>query len=98
MQTNLATYISEHGEEACAKQWGVKPRTVAAYRRGERGPTRQRAMRMVEASNNQLSLEAIFGLGPSCGIEELTGHDTAARRDHPPTGADRGQSEPGKAV
>jgi len=40
MNTLIET-IKQLGDEKAAERWGLTPRAVAAYRRGERNPTRR---------------------------------------------------------
>lgn len=62
MAKTLTQYIEQHGDDWCSQQWGIKPRTVAAYRRRERFPTRKKALRLVALSGGELTLDAIFSV------------------------------------
>jgi hypothetical protein len=57
----LSEYIQKHGDEALAKVWGVKPRTVASWRRGERVPRYSQACQIVETSDGEVSYQDIYG-------------------------------------
>jgi len=57
---SLAEYILRIGDEAAAELFGVKPRTVAAWRRGERIPRPAQAKRIVAAARGELSYESIY--------------------------------------
>lgn len=56
----LSEYIREHGDEACAKRWGMSARGVAAWRRGERKPEPWKAKEIIRESG-VLTWDAIYG-------------------------------------
>lgn len=58
---NLKTYIETLGDDAAAKLFGVKSRTVQSWRRGERSPRPEQARKIVKKSGGKLSLEAVYG-------------------------------------
>lgn len=48
----LSGFIAEIGDEAAAALFDVKLRTVASWRRGERFPRRDQALRIVDRSKS----------------------------------------------
>lgn len=58
----LSEYIKTHGDEACALAWGVKPRTTASWRRGERMPRPDQAHRIVQTTAGQVDYAGIYGI------------------------------------
>lgn len=57
----LSEYIKLHGDEICAIAWGVKPRTTASWRRGERLPRPDQAHRIVKETCGAVSYAGIYG-------------------------------------
>ena len=60
---SLSAYIEKIGDAKAAKLFGVKIRTVASWRRGERIPQPKRAAIIVRASRGVITLEDIFMRG-----------------------------------
>ena len=56
----LTDYIKEHGDAACAATFGVKERTTASWRRGERTPRPEQARRIVVATGGTVSMSDIY--------------------------------------
>jgi hypothetical protein len=56
---NLVLYIQEVGDNQAAKEFGVKPRTTASWRRRERYPKRPKALEIARIKN--WSIEQIYG-------------------------------------
>lgn len=56
----LQKYIERYGDAVCSEKWGIKLRTVAAYRRRERFPSRRVAIFLIENSDGELSMEGVF--------------------------------------
>jgi len=57
----LSEYIKKHGDEVCAQAWNMRPRTVAAYRRGEIYPSPDVARRIVDNTNGEVDFAGIYG-------------------------------------
>lgn len=58
---DLEGFIQQLGDDKAAKLFGVKPRTAASWRRGERSPRPKQVQKIIKASNGQLSYESIYG-------------------------------------
>ncbi len=71
----FSEYIKKLGDEVCAQRWGVKARTVASWRRGERFPRPKQAGEIVRKEEGALSIQDIFG------IPDIT---PRRRKDDPP--------------
>lgn len=56
----LDQFIEEIGDEAAAKLFDVKPRTVASWRRGERKPRPDKAIEIVKTLRGKIPLEGIY--------------------------------------
>lgn len=76
----LSEFIADIGDERAAVLFGVKPRTAAAWRRGERTPRADQARIIVSRSDGRVSFEAIFA-GPS----PDAAHEEAAVSDRTPS-------------
>ena len=64
MQTDLKSFIERVGDPKAAKLIGVKERTVASWRRGERTPRTKhikKIQKAAKAAGYDISLESIFG-------------------------------------
>ena len=63
---NLRDFLKEIGDDTAAKLIGVKPRTISAWRRGERFPRPEQAARILRASNGRVDYEGIYSVsGPA---------------------------------
>lgn len=62
--TSLQDYIATKGDVECAAAWGFKPRSVAAWRRGERTPDVESARVILLHASGELSWESIYGPAP----------------------------------
>lgn len=62
---DLKGFIEQLGDAKAAKLFGVKQRTAAAWRRGERTPRPKQVQKIIKASGGELSYEAIYGPGRS---------------------------------
>lgn len=60
---NLPAYIEAHGDEKAAAIFGVKERTVASWRRGERWPRPATWREVVEKSGGKVTLSDLLA-GP----------------------------------
>ncbi|MDE3023456.1 MAG: hypothetical protein KGI54_16675 [Pseudomonadota bacterium] len=60
----LAEYIKKHGDAHCAAMWGVKVRTTAGWRRGERTPRPAQARLIVSTTGGEVSLAEIYSINP----------------------------------
>ena len=60
LRMDLPTYIEAHGDEAAAQLFGVKVRTVASWRRGERWPHPNKAREIETATKGRVSFSEIF--------------------------------------
>lgn len=58
----LRDYIIKHGVAHCAEKFGVKERTVNAYKRGERMPKHDIALCIVDATDNVVTYAECYGL------------------------------------
>lgn len=58
---DLPDFIRTHGDDRCAELFGVKPRTVASWRRRENFPRAQKALEIVEKTDGLVSLAGIYG-------------------------------------
>ena len=58
---NLKGFIERVGDTKAAKLFGVKTRTAAAWRRGERQPRPKQVKKIIKASGGELSYETIYG-------------------------------------
>lgn len=58
--TSLSEFIASMGDEAFSRQFDVKERTVASWRRGERIPRPIQARRLVEKSGGDLTMAMIY--------------------------------------
>lgn len=56
----LSEYIKKHGDERCADLFGVKARTVASWRRGERFPRPSQANRIIRLTDGAVSFDDIY--------------------------------------
>jgi DNA-binding transcriptional regulator YdaS (Cro superfamily) len=56
----LNKYIEAIGDAAAAELFGVKERTAASWRRGERRPRPEQAAVIVEASRGKVSYAEIY--------------------------------------
>jgi len=57
---NLRDFLKEIGDDTAAKLIGVKPRTIGAWRRGERFPRPAQAERILRASNGRVDYAGIY--------------------------------------
>lgn len=57
---DLQTFIEAHGDERAAALFGVKERTTASWRRGERWPKPKSWRRIVEASERKVSVDDLI--------------------------------------
>lgn len=57
---SLIDLITEIGDDRAAEMFGVKPRTVASWRRSERWPLARDIPHLIELSGGRLSLESFF--------------------------------------
>ena len=57
---NLQKFIEEIGDDAAADLFDIKPRTAAAYRRGERQPPPKKAEEFCEKANGRLDMGSIY--------------------------------------
>ena len=57
----LAEYIKQFGDLDAAKLFGVKERTAASWRRGERRPRPEVAASIVAATGGEVTLDGIYG-------------------------------------
>ena len=57
---NLKSFIEQIGDEQAAILFGVKPRTTASWRRGERLPRPAQAARIVRQTGGKVSFEEIY--------------------------------------
>jgi len=57
---NLSSYIEKLGDEKAAKLFGVKERTVASWRRGERIPAPKTAKKIVRVAKGDLTLDDVY--------------------------------------
>lgn len=57
---DLPTYIEAHGDTESARLFGVKERTVASWRRGERWPHPNKAREIETATKGRVSFSEIF--------------------------------------
>lgn len=57
---DLRTYLKAAGDETVAARIGVKPRTVASWRRGERMPRPDQARRLVDLSDGALTWSDVY--------------------------------------
>lgn len=58
----LQEFIRQHGDAEAARLFGVRVRTVASWRRGERYPRVEQAQNIVLASKGTITLDGIFGV------------------------------------
>ncbi|ERE20678.1 hypothetical protein O166_18645 [Pseudogulbenkiania ferrooxidans EGD-HP2] len=56
----LSVYIHCIGDEAAARQFGVALRTASSWRRMERAPSPQQALKIVELSLGQVDWKGIY--------------------------------------
>lgn len=56
----LSVYIHCVGDEAAAHQFGVAVRTASSWRRMERAPTPQQALKIVELSDGKVDWKGIY--------------------------------------
>lgn len=56
----LQDFINKHGTAAAADKLGFKPRTISAWRWGQRIPSRESALAIVERSGGEITLEEIY--------------------------------------
>ena len=56
----LSDYITQHGDSECSKRFGVKERTVASWRRGERTPRPAQARKIISGSGGDVSMSDIY--------------------------------------
>ena len=61
----LADYIKKHGDAYCASMWGVKVRTTAGWRRGERTPRPAQARVIVATTGGEVTLAEIYAAQPA---------------------------------
>lgn len=57
----LKAYIEAHGDDSCAARWGVTPRAVASWRRGERVPDIKTAKLIIAETGGALTWDMIYG-------------------------------------
>lgn len=62
---NLTAYIEQIGDEAAAKLFSEKLRTVKAWRRRERKPRPKCVPKLIERSAGVLTYENIYQVGDS---------------------------------
>lgn len=58
---DLKRFIEKVGDEKAAKLFGVKTRTAASWRRGERIPRPKQVKKILKAAGGDLSYESIYG-------------------------------------
>lgn len=56
----LSTYIAEIGDTGAAVLFGVKERTVASWRRGERQPRVEQAQKIVKATKGKVTFAECY--------------------------------------
>ena len=57
---NLRDFLKEIGDNTAAKLIGVKPRTIASWRRGERFPRPDQVARILRASKGRVDYKGIY--------------------------------------
>jgi DNA-binding transcriptional regulator YdaS (Cro superfamily) len=62
---DLKTYLKQMGDSEAARLFGVKPRTILSWRRGERRPRPSQAARIVEVTQGEVSYEGIYAALPA---------------------------------
>jgi len=58
---DLKSYIKKKGVDECAEMFGVTPRAITAYLRGERKPRHEIALRIVESTKGRVSYAECYG-------------------------------------
>tara|TARA_R110002020_G_scaffold313182_4_gene528514 strand:+ start:223 stop:417 length:195 start_codon:yes stop_codon:yes gene_type:complete len=53
-------YLTKHGDSLSSEKLSIKPRRVAAYRRGERMPRPKDIPRFILLAEGELSLQSFF--------------------------------------
>lgn len=59
---DLKTYLEALGDHRAARELGLSPRTIRAYRAGVRRPSPEIASRIVALSEGRIGYAEIFGI------------------------------------
>ena len=57
----LSDFVREYGLDHAARLFGVKPRTIESYIRGERRPRPDNALAFCERTKGQVSFSELYG-------------------------------------